>query len=350
MQVGAKTDLGQVRKINEDNYLLLEKKEWQLYAIADGMGGHQAGEVASSLAVDCLKEFFSEKELVDWEKNWRIYLDQAFQEANRKIYNLSQQSSQHQGMGTTLTAVLHKNGHLYIGHVGDSRMYLVRGEEIKRVTNDHSLVEELVRQGEMTTAEAKYHPKRNILLRALGSAQEIGVDLYEEDFASQDILLLSTDGLTSLVEEEEIKTYILNWSPEKAAEKLTKLANSRGGHDNVTVVIVKNILQEKKTRNIKCKWIKYGKRLLTFSLLLLVLSGYYYWDNSYFLGFYQDKLTIFKGVPLALGSFKLCKIEEITRIDRKEVVNPYRERVKDGIMVRDKKEAHVLIKDITSLP
>lgn len=350
MQVGARTDLGQVRKINEDNYLLLETKEWQLYAIADGMGGHQAGEVASSMAVDCLKDFFSEKELADWEENWKNYLDQAFQEANRKIYNLSQQSSMHQGMGTTLTAVLHKNGQLYIGHVGDSRMYLVRGEEIKRVTNDHSLVEELVRQGEMTVEEAKYHPKRNILLRALGSAQEIGVDLYKEDFVLQDILLLSTDGLTSLVEEEEIKTYILNWPPEKAAEKLTKLANGRGGHDNITIIIVKNIFQEKKTKNINYNWIRYGKKIIIFSLLLLVLSGYYYWDNSYFLGFYQDKLTIFKGVPLALGSFKLCKVEEITGIDQTEVVNPYRERVKEGIMVRDKNEAYVLIKDITSLP
>lgn len=350
MQVGAKTDLGQVRKINEDSYLLLGKKDWQLYAIADGMGGHQAGEVASTLAVDFLKEFFAKKDLRDWEESWQIYLEQAFQEANRRIYTLSQQSSEHQGMGTTLTAVLHKNGQLYVAHVGDSRMYLLRGTEIERITNDHSLVEELVRQGEMTMEEAKYHPQRNILLRALGSAQEIGVDLYQESFAHEDIMLLCTDGLTSLVEEEEIKDHILNYSSEIAADKLVKLANSKGGHDNITVIIVKNADQEKKTKNIESKWIKYGKELLTFSLIILVVSGYYYWDNSYFLGFYQDKLTIFKGVPLALGGLKLSKIEEVTKIDRKQVVNPYRERINQGIMLDNKEEAYDLIRDITALP
>lgn len=245
MQVGAKTSLGQVRKVNEDNYLLLEEDKWKLYAVADGMGGHKAGEVASYLAVETLKEFFSNSVLTDLEKNWRTYLNQAFLEANSAIVNLSQKNTEHEGMGTTLTAVLYIGERLYIGHVGDSRAYLIRNEKIRRITNDHSLVEELVRRGEITDEEAKNHPQRNILLRALGSASEITVDFYDEDFYPNDIAVLATDGLTNLVEDREIKETTLNLPPLKAVEQLIKLANSRGGYDNITVLVVKNELKKK---------------------------------------------------------------------------------------------------------
>jgi len=241
MQVGVKTDLGRVRKVNEDNYLILERDNWELYAVADGMGGHQAGEVASSLAIEALKEYFSVRDLLDLEENWGRYWKEAFQEANSKILLFGQKNTEQMGMGTTLTGVIHQKGKLYLGHVGDCRLYLIRGEEIRKITDDHSLVEELVRRGEVGLEEAKFHPQRNILLRALGSSSQMEVDLYQEDFAFQDSLLLATDGLTNLVEEKEIQESVSSWPPEQAVEMLTKLANQRGGHDNITTIIVKNL-------------------------------------------------------------------------------------------------------------
>lgn len=246
MLIGVKTHLGQVRKINQDSYLVLEKEEWQLYAVADGMGGHKAGEVASCLAIETLRDFFSQTPLNDLKNNWQTYLNLAFQEANRKIFELSCQNSNYEGMGTTLTMVLHSNSNLYIGHVGDSRLYLIREKEMRKITKDHSLVEELVRQGEITAQEAVHHPQKNILLRALGSSnQEVLVDLCQESFGLNDFLLLSTDGLTNLVEEKEIQEFVSTLTPEKSVEQLVKLANQRGGHDNITVLVVQNLPQKK---------------------------------------------------------------------------------------------------------
>lgn len=238
MLIGAKTDLGKVRQINQDNYLLLEKPEWQLFVVADGMGGHKSGEVASTLAVETMKELFSSYHLTDLEENWQTYLNSAFQEANRRITNLSSSESQYEGMGTTLTVALHKGSKLYIGHIGDSRLYLVHRGEIKRITQDHSLVEELVRQGELTPEQATNHPQRNILLRALGSLPQVSVDFYQEDcYPKETIIILATDGLTNLVQDTEIMEWVLNFPPEKAVEELINIANKRGGHDNITVLV-----------------------------------------------------------------------------------------------------------------
>lgn len=352
MLVGAKTHLGKVRKNNQDGYLVLEKAEWQLYAVADGMGGHRSGEVASSLAIETLRDYFSCTDLREFEQNWQAYLTQVFQEANRKICNLGSKNTEHQGMGTTLTMALHKNSNLYIGHVGDSRLYLVQEGNLRKVTQDHSLVEELVRQGEITPEEAYHHPQKNILLRALGTdPAEIVVDLHKEDFPLHDFMILATDGLTNLVEDQEIRKFITSLTPEESVNELVKLANKRGGHDNITVLVVKNFAKKKTKQVAKPVRKKNPLLVMTIAVLALALSfGYYYLNNSYFLGLYQKKVAIYRGIPLTLGSFRLCRVEEKTSINQQEVSSPYQARIKEGILLSNKEEAYKLIKDITSLP
>jgi len=240
MLVGIKTDLGKVRKINQDNCLALDKKDWQLYLVADGMGGHKSGEIASYLAIKAVEKFFSTLNMADWEEKWQYYMNEAFKKANEDILTLSSNNKEHDGMGTTLTAALYKKDKLYIAHVGDSRLYLLVEGMLKKITRDHSLVEELVRQGEITPEQAVHHPQKNILLRALGSWNDFLVDVYQEDFKEGQIVLLATDGLTNLVTTEEIKEKIISLLPQAAAESLVDLANQRGGYDNITVLIVKN--------------------------------------------------------------------------------------------------------------
>jgi protein phosphatase len=226
--VGASTDVGQVRDHNEDAYLVDD--ELGLVAVADGMGGHQAGEVASATALEALRAAIGSGEGIR----------DAVTSANEAVYDKSTTDERLRGMGTTLTAgTLAAGGTLLLGHVGDSRAYLVHDRELHRLTTDHSLVEELVRAGELTEAEAEADPRRSMITRALGIEPEVEVDLYPVPLVSGDRILLCSDGLTGMVSEDELETALRDEpNPTAAARRLVAAANAAGGIDNITVVVI----------------------------------------------------------------------------------------------------------------
>jgi PPM family protein phosphatase len=226
VSVGAATDIGQVREGNEDSFLVVAP----LYAVADGMGGHRGGEVASSLALETVQGMFERKE--------GSLADQVV-EANRAVFDRSQNDRSVSGMGTTLTAALVDGNRVHLVHVGDSRAYLLRGGELAQLTEDHTLVHRMVMEGEISQEEAETHPHRSILTRALGVDQSVQVDEGDVEVADGDRLLLCTDGLTGMVPEGQIREILLESAdPQLAVEKLVKVANRAGGIDNITAVIL----------------------------------------------------------------------------------------------------------------
>ena len=236
MEVGLNSDRGRVREVNEDNYLFLDEDQFKLLAVADGMGGHQAGGVASKIAIETLADYDFELEKPPLE------LRRLIEDVNYKIYSTAQENVEYRGMGTTLTIGLCCQGTLYIGHVGDSRAYLLRDGELKQLTEDHSLVNRLLEAGEISVAEAKDHPRSNVLLRALGTQAEIKVDLLEIDWESNDILLLCSDGLSGTLKKEQIREVLLKKADlQDKANQLVKLANQVGGYDNITVSIMADL-------------------------------------------------------------------------------------------------------------
>jgi serine/threonine protein phosphatase PrpC len=224
-----KTDTGRQRRDNEDNAFVRAP----LFVVADGMGGAQAGEVASALAV---QEF--QRHELPREGSPEERLSALIRSANRRIYELSRTEHEHAGMGTTLTAVYVDDADLAVAHVGDSRAYIFRDRTLTRLTQDHSLVEELVRQGKLTEAQAAEHPQRSIITRALGIEADVEVDTWTYPVRAGDVVLLCSDGLTSMIGEELIAR-VLAAEPnlDRAAERLIAEANEAGGRDNITVVM-----------------------------------------------------------------------------------------------------------------
>jgi protein phosphatase len=223
-----KTDTGRQRRDNEDNAFVRAP----LFVVADGMGGAQAGEVASALAVEEFQQVLPDEGSAEERLSTRI------REANRRIYERSRLEHEHAGMGTTLTAVYVEDDDLAVAHVGDSRAYIFRDGTLTRLTQDHSLVEELVRQGKLTEEQAAEHPQRSIITRALGIELDVEVDTWTYPVRAGDVVLLCSDGLTSMVDEDRIAE-ILAREPnlERAGESLITAANDAGGRDNITVVL-----------------------------------------------------------------------------------------------------------------
>lgn len=234
MLVSARSEIGRVRKENEDNYLVSLERD--LFVVADGMGGHAGGEVASSIVKRVLNEEITSPDLVaDCGK----MLLEALLKANDLILRLGQDEA-YFGMGTTVTAALFAQERLYIAHIGDSRAYLFRDNSLQLLTRDHSLVNELLQKGELTQEEAINHPRRNILTRALGTDEVPQIDLYDLLVQPGDILLLCTDGLYNLVYENELVEILA--TEENLSTKVERMVNhalERGGNDNITAVLVK---------------------------------------------------------------------------------------------------------------
>lgn len=227
VQVVAKSEKGLVRKTNEDRLFATDN----LIAVADGMGGHLAGEVAAQIAVDALAELSIEDNVLDT-------LEAVFLETNRTIFEQGKNNKEQEGMGTTLTVCYVKDYKGYIGHVGDSRAYLVRGSSVVQLTQDHSYVNQLVALGTLSQEEAHKHPQRNILLRVLGTIEDCEVDLFEIDLEKGDRILLASDGLVADLAKETIDEILLSKnSLEDVADKLVEAALASGGRDNVTVVL-----------------------------------------------------------------------------------------------------------------
>jgi protein phosphatase len=222
------SDTGRKRRRNEDNYVVAPP----LFAVADGMGGAQAGEVASELAASALEA--GDSDGLDGTKR----LDALIQEANRQIFDRASTDPTASGMGTTMTVALVEGMTVAIGHVGDSRAYLVRGEQMEQLTEDHSLVNELMKSGKLSEEEAQIHPQRSVITRAVGTDPDVDVDGFTIEAEEGDVFLICSDGLTDMVEDEEILELLhANRDDlEKAVKALVAAANRGGGEDNVTVV------------------------------------------------------------------------------------------------------------------
>jgi PPM family protein phosphatase len=245
----ALTDVGRKRKGNEDS--LFVNPEQNLFVVADGMGGHAAGEVASRVAVDAINEFVC---LTgdDEEITWPYGLDEtisydgnrlktAIRYANRKVMDATKEKSEYEGMATTVAAVLVDGDSANLGHVGDSRIYLLRNAQITQLTTDHSWVNEQIVSGVISADQARSHPLRNVVTRALGGKTDLQVDMKVHPLEAGDILLLCSDGLTTMMADEDIAKVVseADGDVEKAARALVAGANAKGGEDNITVVILK---------------------------------------------------------------------------------------------------------------
>jgi protein phosphatase len=225
--------VGHIRKRNEDSICVVP--ELSFFAVADGMGGHLAGEVASSMAIESVAGQLGADKKTPLEKK----LLKGVQAANSKVYEASKKDSACRGMGTTLTAAVIRGREIILAHVGDSRAYIIRENKIISLTEDHSLVQEMLKQGGITREQAREHPHRNVLTRALGTDPSVEVDIVKTTLKLGDFVLLCSDGLSGLVEDHEIMALVRSArGPEQAVRDLMREALDRGGNDNISIIVV----------------------------------------------------------------------------------------------------------------
>ena len=241
MRAFAKTDVGKARDMNQDYYYISGPEDpLKIYILADGMGGYNGGEIASKLATTTALSYIqSNFENTPKEREDILKLvKSAMEYANMVVYEKSKEQKDLDGMGTTLEVCLIYNNKLYLGHIGDSRIYRLRGEFFRKLTHDHSYVQKLVKDGTITQEEADHHPKKNMLMKALGCTAFVESDVTVKGFIKDDIILICSDGLTNMVEEQEIYN-ILKKEGTLAAEKLVEKANENGGYDNITAIVIR---------------------------------------------------------------------------------------------------------------
>ena len=231
--VGIKSDAGNVRELNEDYASFIEDERFKIYLVADGMGGHNAGEIASKLAVKSIIRYLLEHS----EEDENILLN-AVKYANNEIYEISQKNDKCKGMGTTITGCFIKGDMIQVVNVGDSCCFSIKDNEIKKVTKDHSWVQELIDAGAITEEEGRVHPKKNIITRALGTNSSVKIDIFNIDKNESSMFLFCSDGLSNEVQKEEMVEIVNRYkNVNEACEKLVDLAKARGGKDNITVLL-----------------------------------------------------------------------------------------------------------------
>ena len=358
--VGVRTDVGRVREGNEDSYLA----EHPLFAIADGMGGHSAGEVASETAVKVISDGAAQVSFEDPRSLARL-----LNNANAAIYTKAQTDAALHGMGTTCTLVMAGEGSAYIAHVGDSRAYRLREGKIEQLTDDHTLVGRMVREGQISPEEAQHHPQRNVITNALGLDSNIAVDLREIEARPGDRLLLCSDGLSSMISDSDIVTAAnAAEDPQQAAEALVELALEAGGEDNITVLVVDLGGEDTPappprrtdtspgpssapptTSHRGRKWL--GALLL----LLLVLAAAYgagNWalDNSYYLGVDESgRVTIYQGIPERIAGFTLAEAVEPSTLSLEDLPPSRHALLRQGMKVESLDEAQSTVSDLSDL-
>lgn len=303
IDIGSSTDIGRVRERNEDAVLVIPP----LFAVADGMGGHRGGEVASHVALDRLEEL---------ESDGKGSLADRVRQANQAVWDRAAGDDHLTGMGTTLTAIRLDGDTAILAHVGDSRAYLLRDEELRQLTTDHTLVERMLRSGEITEEEADVHPHKNVLTRALGTDQEVDVDEASIALLDGDRLLLCSDGLTGMVTEDQIQAILqASPDPQNAAERLVRAANRAGGVDNISVVVLAAAAEgaaaartrrpaPRADRRTILRWaLRIGVPLLV--LVVLLFGARWYLDRQWYVGPNEGRVAIFQGIPLAVLGYEL---------------------------------------------
>lgn len=327
LNFGSRTDIGSVRKHNEDSLIVAPP----LFAVADGMGGHAAGEVASEIAVNTLAE--NAPTHADAEA-----LSEAVIAANREVIEAALDGRGREGMGTTMTAAILEGERLVIAQVGDSRAYLIHNGELQQLTHDHSLVADMIEAGQLTTEEARTHPNRSVITRALGSDPNMLADIYEINVEAGDRLLLCSDGLSSMINDDDIKEILLRWGDaQRCANVLVNQAIAAGGHDNVTVIVADVVgtaaIKEKRSA-IK---VKASVIFIILAFLMVIAGGvaafYYYVDNSVFLANENGKVAVYKGIPGSLFGIQASQLEEVSDIEVDSLQPGVANRLDEGIRV-----------------
>jgi protein phosphatase len=343
IEVGSATDIGRVRERNEDSILV----DPPLYVVADGMGGHRGGQVASQAAIETMEELAGEG---------KGSLADHVRRANRAVWDRSVEDQQLSGMGTTLTAARVDGTSATIAHVGDSRAYLLREGLLRQLTTDHTLVERMIRSGEITEAEADVHPHKNVLTRALGTDENVEVDEDAVALIDGDRLLLCSDGLTGMVTEDQIQAILeTTENPQQAADRLVKAANRAGGIDNISVVVIDAIGEDEEAEPARrriarpsggtlTRWgLRAGVALLV--LLVVFFGARWYLDRQWYVGADGDDVAIFNGVPATVLGIDLGWVVRRTNVPADEVaaLEDTYPSFEDGIPVADQQEAEKLV-------
>ena len=322
---GSRTDIGCVREHNEDSLIVAPP----LYAVADGMGGHAAGEVASEIAVRTLARQAPSE--ADTEA-----LGNAVITANYAVINAAQEKGR-SGMGTTMTAAVLRGERLAIAQVGDSRAYLLHQGQMQQLTRDHSLMADMIEAGEITPEEARVHPKRSIITRALGSDPSMQPDLYELDVCTGDRLLLCSDGLTGMLEDSEIETILMRTrDPQRCASILVNEAIAAGGQDNVTVVVVDVEGNEeqrvKKTRRRGRAWAIVIVLAILATVLGICYGAYHYTQTCAYLASQDGKVAVYQGVPDSVLGVSLSHLDHVTSVEVSDLEPGVANRLSEGVI------------------
>lgn len=334
---GSRTDVGCVRDHNEDSLLVAPP----LFAVADGMGGHAAGEVASEIAITVLGE--KAPHTPD-----AAALGRAVEDANRAVILAANEKRGRAGMGTTMTAAVLQKDRLVIAQVGDSRAYLLYQGRLQQLTRDHSLMADMIEAGRLTPEEARTHPNRSVITRALGSDPRMVPDLYEITVETGDRLLLCSDGLSSMVEDSAIESTLARTrDPQRCASMLVNEAIAAGGYDNVTVVVVDVAGQiDKVTRRYKRR----SRLFMSFVILLLLailgaagFGVYAYIDASAYLIAENGTVSIYRGVPDELFGQPLSRLDHATDISVDDLQPGVASRLQTGIRVDGLEAANRLV-------
>jgi PPM family protein phosphatase len=376
LRFGAATDVGRMRTNNEDSYL----SELPVAAVADGMGGHNAGEVASAIAIE---ELTALKGMGPWpnERAATDDLKRAIVRANRRIREMAAGDRELNGMGTTLVAVLEDGDSVHLANVGDSRAYLLRQGELTQVTVDHTLVQELVDDGRLSPKDAERHPQRSMITRALGVDREVEIDLFTYKLQPGDRLVLCSDGLSDVLNPAQIRNALLRVrDPQQAAERLVAMAVEGGGPDNVTVIVVDTTeagaepdatddlapgvgsatgalptlgdgdaggRDGRAARAAKDRSLRLHRRLQRLLLALIVVAlvavavvaGRSFLYSRYWVGFDGDVVAVFQGVPGDVAGLRFSRMVERSPVSRAQVPAGYAARLEDGVPADDLQDA-----------
>ena len=336
---GSRTDIGCLRDHNEDSLVVTPP----LFAVADGMGGHAAGEVASEIAVRVLSELAPEHPDVE-------ALGRAIEEANRAVIQAAREGRGRQGMGTTMTAAMLEGERLVIAQVGDSRAYLLHQGKLQQLTRDHSLMADMIEAGQLTPEEARTHPQRSVITRALGSDAHLHPDIYEINVETGDRLLICSDGLSGMIFDDQIENTLRRvQDPQRCASPLVNEAIAAGGHDNVTVIVA-DVTGYAEVRRKKLA----RKTKLSIALVLVLFAAIIagaawgtqtYLNTAAYLANDNGKVAVYRGVPGSVLGLSFSHLERTTDVTVADLQPGVANRLNEGIRVDDMEAADALVKE-----
>ena len=336
---GSRTDIGCLRDHNEDSLVVTPP----LFAVADGMGVHAAGEVASEIAVRVLSELAPEHPDVE-------ALGRAIEEANRAVIQAAREGRGRQGMGTTMTAAMLEGERLVIAQVGDSRAYLLHQGKLQQLTRDHSLMADMIEAGQLTPEEARTHPQRSVITRALGSDAHLHPDIYEINVETGDRLLICSDGLSGMIFDDQIENTLRRvQDPQRCASQLVNEAIAAGGHDNVTVIVA-DVTGYAEVRRKKLA----RKTKLSIALVLVLFAAIIagaawgtqtYLNTAAYLANDNGKVAVYRGVPGSVLGLSFSHLERTTDVTVADLQPGVANRLNEGIRVDDMEAADALVKE-----